>query len=50
MALGENGVIYLRDGDKDDTEARIVMVIVPVLVSCGLGEQKISQRLNIIED
>ena len=50
MSLGEKGVIQLSDGDKDVTEAKPVIVIVPVLVSCGLGEQKISQRLNIIED
>ena len=50
MSLGENAVIQLSEGDKDVTEAKTVMAIVPELVSCGLGEQKISQRLNIVED
>ena len=38
MALGENGVIQCSDGGKDDSEVKIVAVIVPELVSCGLGE------------
>lgn len=47
MSIGEYGAIRCTQEDRVVTGGKTMIVIVPEPVKCGLGEQKISQRLNI---